>query len=180
MTVSLTDSTARLDGRIRLDIPRERVQAARVAIMKAVQDAGSGKGLSVRSLEAIYDGYYIPGYYDGEDPVRGVACPACVEEVCSSYNALARTGLGSDDTFASDVAALLGLDESEVVLEGWDDAPMVSFTVPAWVCPETAREAMRAVFDGEVESGGLSEDTAYRWGLLEMTDRVCVTCGYQA
>lgn len=174
MTVSLTDSTARLD------IPRERVQAARAAIMKAVQDAGSGKGLSRRSLEAIYDGYYIPGYYDGEDPVRGAACPACVEEVCNSYNALARTGLGSDNTFTSDVAVLLGLDESEVVLEGWDDAPMVSFTVPAWVCPETALEAMRAVFDGEVESGGLSEDTAYRWGLLEMTYRVCVTCGYQA
>lgn len=180
MSVMLATSTTQTDTRIRLDIPSERMSAARSSIVEAVKAAGVGEGLSVEVLEAIYDEYYIPGYYDGKDPVRGSMCPACVDAVCGSYNALVRTGLGSDDTFSSDVAALLGVDESEVILEGWDDAPLVSFMVPGWVCPDTALEAMRAVFDGEVESGGFSEDVAYQWGLLEMIDRVCTTCGYQA
>lgn len=111
-------------------------------------------------------------------PVDGKSCPACFRDIAESFNALARTGMGSDDTFASDMAALLGLDASEVTLNGWDDAPLESVTVPVSVSWNDALEAMHKVFRGEVPSGGYSWGVAYKMANLEMTDRVCEECGH--
>lgn len=111
-------------------------------------------------------------------PVDGKSCPACFRDIAESFNALARTGSGSDDTFASDMAALLGLEASEVTLNGWDDAPLESVTVPVSVSWNDALEAMHKVFRGEVPSGGYSWGVAYKWATLEMTDRVCKECGH--
>lgn len=113
-------------------------------------------------------------------PVHGEPCSACVRDITESFNALVRTGSGSDDTFASDMAALLGLDASEVTLNGWDDAPLESVTVPVSVSWNDALEAMHKVFRGEVPSGGYSWGVAYKWAVLEMTDRVCEECGHGA
>ena len=111
-------------------------------------------------------------------PVDGKSCPACFRDIAESFNALARTGSGSDDTFASDMAALLGLDASEVTLNGWDDAPLETFTVPASISQADAMDAVRCVFRGKVPSGGYSWGVAYQWATLEMTDRVCEECGH--
>lgn len=113
-------------------------------------------------------------------PVHGKPCPACVEDITESFNALVRTGSGSDDTLASDMAALLGLDASEVTLNGWDDAPLESVTVPVSVSWNEALEAMHKVFRGEVPSGGYTWGVAYKWAVLELTDRVCKECGHGA
>ena len=113
-------------------------------------------------------------------PVDGMACPACFRDIAESFNALVRTGSGSDDMFASDMAALLGLDASEVTLNGWDDAPLESVTVPVSVSWNDALEAMHKVFRGNVPSGGYSWGVAYKWANLEMTDRVCKECGHGA
>ena len=113
-------------------------------------------------------------------PVDGKSCPACFRDIAESFNALARTGSGSDDTFASDMAALLGLDASEVTLNGWDDAPLESVTVPLSVSWNDALEAMHKVFRGEVPSGGYTWGVAYKMATLEMTDRVCKECGHGA
>ena len=111
-------------------------------------------------------------------PVHGKPCPACVRDITESFNALVRTGSGSDDSLASDMAALLGLDASEVTLNGWDDAPLETFTVPASISQADAMDAVRRVFRGKVPSGGYSWGVAYQWAYLEMTDRVCEECGH--
>ena len=113
-------------------------------------------------------------------PVNGKACPACSRDITESFNALARTGSGSDTTFATDMAALLGLEASEVTLNGWDDAPLESVTVPVSVSWKEALEAMHRVFRGNVPSGGYSWGVAYKLATLEMTDRVCKECGHGA
>lgn len=111
-------------------------------------------------------------------PVYGMACSSCADAILQSFYALVRTGMGSDDTFDSDMAALLGLDASEVTLNGWDDAPLETFTVPASVSQADAMDAVRCVFRGKVPSGGYSWGVAYQWAVLEMTDRVCEECGH--
>lgn len=111
-------------------------------------------------------------------PVFGMACSSCADEILQSFYALVRTGMGSDDTFDSDMAALLGLDASEVTLNGWDDAPLESVTVPLSVSWNDALEAMHKAFRGEVPSGGYTWGVAYKWATLELTDRVCKECGH--
>lgn len=113
-------------------------------------------------------------------PVFGMACSSCADEILQSFYALVRTGMGSDDTFDSDMAALLGLDASEVTLNGWDDAPLESVTVPVSVSWNDALEAMHKAFRGEVPSGGYTWGVAYKWATLELTDRVCKECGHGA
>ena len=111
-------------------------------------------------------------------PVYGMACSSCADEILQSFYALVRTGMGSDDTFASDMAALLGLDASEVTLNGWDDAPLETFTVPASVSQADTMDAVCLVFRGKVPSGGYSWGIAYQWATLEMIDRACEECGH--
>ncbi|WP_315243850.1 hypothetical protein [Rothia aeria] len=111
-------------------------------------------------------------------PVNGKPCPACVRDITESFNALVRTGSGSDDSLASDMAALLGLEASEVTVNGWDDAPLESVTVPLSVSWNDALEAMHKAFRGEVPSGGYTWGVAYKWATLELTDRVCKECGH--
>ena len=113
-------------------------------------------------------------------PVNGKPCPACVRDITESFNALVRTSSGSDDSLASDMAALLGLDASEVTVNGWDDAPLESVTVPVSVSWNDALEAMHKAFRGEVPSGGYTWGVAYKWAVLELTDRVCKECGHGA
>lgn len=105
-------------------------------------------------------------------------CEACYESLEDSYNALVRTGLGSDDTFASDMATYLGIKEEEVTLEGYDTAPLETFTIPFEISQERAYEALDAVFQGNVPSGGYTENIAYQLATLDLLDRTCTECGH--
>ena len=132
-------------------------------------------------IPALYPWIAQQGIWDAVkdiSPVHGEPCSACVRDITESFNALVRTGSGSDTTFATDMAALLGLDASEVTLTGWDDAPLESVTVPVSVSWNDALEAMHKVFRGEVPSGGYTWGVAYKMATLEMTDRVCEECGH--
>ena len=63
-------------------------------------------------------------------------CEACYESLEDSYNALVRTGLGSDDTFASDMATYLGITEEEVTLHPHSPT-FVKACETTWHTPKT-------------------------------------------
>lgn len=144
----------------------------------------TGKTRRVLLIPHVYVEVFRDGIREGVKDVsgrRGVPCPECVEAVCASFHALVRTGSGSDDTFSSDMAAVLGLEESEVILHGADEDPIFVFSVPASIDQKTAMKALHQVMTGQqVASGGYGWGVGYQWSLLEMSDRVCQHCGFTA
>lgn len=143
----------------------------------------TGKTRRVLLIPRAYSEMFRDGIREGVKDVsgrRGVPCPECVEAVCASFHALIRTGLGSDDTFSSDMAAVLGLEESEVILHGAEEDPIFVFSVPVSIDQKTAMKALHQVMTGQVASGGYSWGVGYQWSLLEMSDRVCQHCGFTA